>query len=85
MEKQDPIFPKGVLFKKPRDGAPDFIRGHLSFKVDEAVEFLKANEKNGWVNIDIKKSKEGKTYLQLDTWVPKKAEVADVPHEEIPF
>ncbi len=85
MEKQDPIFPKGVLFKKPRDGAPDFIRGHLSFKVDEAIEFLKANEKNGWVNIDIKKSKEGKTYLQLDTWVPKKVETDEIPHESIPF
>jgi len=67
----DPIFPKGIIFKKPKEGAPEWIRGHLSFKVDEAVEFLNEHKKaDGWVNIDIKKSKEGKLYLQVDKWEP---------------
>jgi len=67
-ERPDPIFPKGIIFKLPREGAPEFIKGSLSFKVDEACDFLRAHENNGWVNVDIKKSREGKVYLQLNTW-----------------
>lgn len=85
-KKPEPVFPKGIIFKKPKDGAPDFIRGHLSFKVDEACDCLRANENNGWVNIDIKKSKEGKTYLQINTWKKPIEEVTpDISPEDIPF
>lgn len=66
--KTETIFPDGIIFKKPREGAPDFVRGSLSFKVDEAVEFLKKHSHNGWVNIDILKSEKGNTYLKLNTW-----------------
>ena len=75
-DKPEAIFPNGIIFKKPRDGAPDFVRGHLSFKVDEACAFLQEHVNNGWVNVDIKKSKEGKTYLQLNTWKPEKKDEA---------
>ena len=67
-EKKEAIWPAGIIFKKPREGAPDYIKGQLSFKVDEACAFLQEHVNNGWVNIDIKKSKEGKMYLQLNTW-----------------
>ena len=59
-------FPKGIIFKKPRDGAPDFVKGSLSFKVDEFVEYLQKNIKNGWVNLDLKLSQGGKLYLDLN-------------------
>ena len=64
-------FPQGLIFKKPREGAPDFVRGSLSVKVQEFTKFCDEHQKNGWVNIDILKSKEGKTYLALNDWTPK--------------
>ena len=64
-------FIDGLIFKKPREGAPDFVRGSLSVKVQEFTKFCQEHQKNGWVNIDILKSKEGKTYLALNDWKPK--------------
>lgn len=71
MEQKEKIFPRGIIFKKPKEGVPEWIKGHLSFKVDEACIFLQENAQNGWVNIDIKKSKEkGTLYLELNTYKP---------------
>lgn len=67
-EKKEAIFPQGIIFKKPNEKAPEWVKGQLSFKVDEACAFLQEHVNNGWVNIDIKKSKEGKMYLQLNAW-----------------
>tara|TARA_R100001369_G_scaffold18997_2_gene34623 strand:- start:12863 stop:13162 length:300 start_codon:yes stop_codon:yes gene_type:complete len=64
------VFADGFSFKR-REGAPEFVIGRQSIKVDEAVAFLKANVKNGWVNIDIKQSKKGTFYCELDTWEAK--------------
>ena len=36
-----------------------------------AVAFLSQHQKNGWVNIDVKRSKSGSYYMELDTYVPK--------------
>lgn len=65
-------FIDGLIFKKPREGAPDFVRGSLSVKVQEFTKFCQEHQKNNWVNIDILKSKEGKTYLALNDWEPNK-------------
>jgi hypothetical protein len=85
------IFADGFIFKR-KENAPDFVVGSQSIKVEEAIAFLQANQKNGWVNLDIKQSKGGKYYCQLDTWQPKpKEEKKDVMEvisntsEEMPF
>jgi hypothetical protein len=85
------IFADGFIFKR-KENAPDFVVGSQSIKVEEAIAFLQANQKNGWVNLDIKQSKGGKYYCQLDTWQPKpKSEKKDVMEvinnstEEMPF
>ncbi len=67
-EQKTKIFPNGIMFKKPREGAPDFVRGSLSFKVDEAVEFLKKHDNKGWVNLDMLLSKNKEIYLALNEW-----------------
>ena len=84
-------FADGFIFKR-KENAPDFVVGSQSIKVEEAIAFLQANQKNGWVNLDIKQSKGGKYYCQLDTWQPKpKSEKKDVMEvinnstEEMPF
>jgi hypothetical protein len=83
MEKKETVLAKGFYFDKPREGAPDFVKGKLSVKVTEAVELLKKYENNaGYVNLDLLKSKEGKLYFTVNTWQPEKKdeiEAADVP------
>ena len=63
----DKVFAKGFSFKR-NDNAPDFVVGKLSLKADEAIQFIKENEFKGWVNLDVKKSKDGKYYIELDTF-----------------
>lgn len=80
--QKEQVFPKGIFFKKRRDEAPEFIRGHLSIKNAEAIAFLQAQ--NGeWTNIDLKKSKStGQLYLAVNTWV--KPQQAVAPQEPLP-
>ena len=71
MEKPAKIFAKGIYFEKPKEGSPEFIRGKINIKVADAIPFLEMYASNaGYVNLDLKKSKEGKLYLELNTWKP---------------
>lgn len=57
-EKKPIIFPEGINFNPPRGGVTETLRGVLSFKVKEAVEFLQKHQnETGWVNINMLKSK----------------------------
>lgn len=67
MEKKDKVFADGIIFKR-NDNAPQWAIGKLSFKVEEAIAFLQANEKKGWVNLNINQSQNGKYYIEVDTW-----------------
>lgn len=67
---EEKIFANGFSFKR-NNNSPDFIIGKQSIKVDEAVAFLQAKQKNGWVNLEIKQAKGGNYYIELDTWEPK--------------
>ena len=67
---------------KAREGAPEFVRGRISIKVDDAVATLQRykNDK-GYVTFNILRSKDGKkNYLTVDTWKPE-----EVTKEDIPF
>ena len=67
----DKIFADGFIFKR-RENAPEFVIGNISVKVEDAVAFLNANQKNGWVNLNVLNSQAGKPHIELDTFVPKK-------------
>jgi len=67
---EEKIFAEGFSFKR-NEKAPDFVIGRLSIKIDEATAFMKANDKKGWVNLNVKQSKGGAYYLELDTFEPK--------------
>lgn len=68
MEKET-IFAEGIYFDRPHENAPDFIKGKLSVHVQKAIPFLQQNMNDkGFVNIDLKVSKAGKLYLQLNTY-----------------
>jgi hypothetical protein len=64
-------FPEGIFFNKPKEGAPDFVRGSISFNVDQAIEFLqKHKNEKGYVNVDMLLSKDKSIYLALNEWKP---------------
>lgn len=62
------VFANGFVFKR-NEQAPEFVVGGLSVKVTDAIEFLNSHNKNGWVNLNIKKARGGKYYIELDTYV----------------
>lgn len=67
--KKEVVFADGFIFKKPRPEAPSFVKGSLSIKTAEAIAFIQRHSVNSeWVNLDLKQSKEGKLYLQLNTY-----------------
>ena len=68
-EQKETVFLDGFIFKRPKEGAPDFVKGEMSIKVDEAVASLQKNAKNGWINADLLASKDNsKLYFKLNTW-----------------
>lgn len=79
MEK---VFPKGFIFKPRREKAPEFIKAHISVKVDEFTAFLKEHAKDNWVNIDVCLSAGGKLYTSLNQFEPTKK---DVEASDLPF
>ena len=65
-------FPDGLIFKLPRDGAPDFVKGSLSLKRAELVSWLSAKN-DEWINLDLKVGKSGKSYASVNTYKPDNA------------
>jgi len=62
----------GMFFDRPREGAPEFVKGRMSIKVSDALPFLEVNKNEaGYVNLDLLTSKAGKLYLKLNTYKPK--------------
>jgi hypothetical protein len=75
--QKEKVFADGFIFKR-KENAPKFVVGSQSINVNDAIAFLQANQKNGWVNLDIKQSKNGKYYCELDNWQPKPQGKKDV-------
>lgn len=65
---QEKIFADGIRFQGPGPKAPQFVKGKISVKVDAFINFLQTHAKNGWVNLDLKESKKGVLYLELNAW-----------------
>lgn len=87
--KEEPVFADGLMWRDPHQNAPDFVKGSLSIHAEKLYAWAKehANEK-GWVSVDMKQSKKGGIYYQLNTFKPKNP--AAQPEEEsnpdsIPF
>ena len=84
---EDNKFAKGIFFDKPRENAPEFVRGRLSIKKLEAIAYLSALEPSeaGFINFDLLKSKDGsKLYFTLNDWKPEKKVTEEVAKEVFP-
>jgi len=60
----DKNFPDGFIFKKKHENAPEFIKGMVAINVGSFVAWLGKQEHNGWIDIDLKESREGKYYAE---------------------
>jgi len=73
------VFPQGIMFKVPREGSPDFIKGSVSIKKGEFIAYLQQlDSTDEWANLDLKKSKGGKLYFDLNDWKPEGEATAPV-------
>lgn len=75
METNGKKFAKGFFFSR-RENTPSFVIGSLGVRVDEAVEWMKQQKQkeNGFINLDIKRSQNGKYYLDLNEYEQKEGE-----------
>jgi hypothetical protein len=62
-------FIDGLIFKKPLATAPEFVKAKISIKREELIAWLQ-NQQGEWINADLKESREGKYYAQINDWKP---------------
>jgi hypothetical protein len=76
-------FVNGLIFKPKHQNAPDFVQGKLSINVKNLREWLDT-QTGEWINADIKLSKEGKYYIQVDEYKAPEPATAE-PADDLPF
>jgi hypothetical protein len=78
----DNNFVDGMIVKAPRENAPDFVKGSISIKRGDLGNWLESKSEE-WINVDIKESKAGKWYAEVNTWKPdqKQDATAEVKQE----
>lgn len=78
-EQQEKVFASGVFIEEKTFDWGSIIK--QSYKVDDFIKFLNENKNDkGYVNIDVKKSKDGsKFYGELSTYIKKDDGKQDLP------
>ena len=84
-EKQ---FVNGIRFKEVNENVPDWIKMKFSINRLQLLEWLQ-NESDEWIEIDVKESKAGKLYCEVNTWKPDNSVTSDSNSDEssveVPF
>jgi len=70
-------FVDGLIVKAPRDGAPDFVKASISIKRKDLGNWLRSKD-DEWINIDVKESKGGKYYAEVNNWKPSQEQRDDL-------
>ncbi len=73
--------PNGIFAKKPHPNAPDFVKGAISLKRADAIEWLQQQD-GEWVNLDMKESRNGKYYLSVNDYKPEASKQTEAPQPE---
>lgn len=76
-------FVDGLIPKPPVSGAPDFIKCQISIKRKDLGNWLRGKDED-WINIDVKVSKKGKWYAEVNTWKPKSNEPQQTASQPAP-
>jgi len=64
-------FIDGLFVKAPHENAPDFVKAQISIKRKDLGNWLRGKD-DEWINIQVKESKKGKWYAEVDNWKPEK-------------
>jgi hypothetical protein len=87
----DKEFPTGLFVSPPRPSAPGFVKGRISIRTQDFLEYLSEKDSE-WVRIDVKegfkKDEDGnpKWYAQVDTWVKPSERVEEKEENDgLPF
>ncbi len=67
MDKKEKIFIKGLNAKRG-EKAPEWIIANVGINMADLIVASNQYAKNGWLNVTLKKSKEGKMYFELDQY-----------------
>lgn len=65
-------FIDGLMVKAPRAGAPDFVKANISIRREALIADLQSRD-GEWINLQVKESRGGKWYSEIDTWKPKES------------
>ena len=69
MDKKE--FANGLMIKAPHDKAPEFVKCSISIKRKDFGNWLRSKP-DEWINLDVKVSKDGKWYAEVNNWKPGK-------------
>jgi hypothetical protein len=73
MEKTPIVFAKGVNFYKPRENAPEWVKGSIVINIEQLLAFAEEQDIKNTLRFDLRKSKDkGTLYLTLNTFNPVK-------------
>lgn len=73
-------FIKGMFLGKPRDGAPSFVKGSMSIKMDDfLLNYGNWVNDRGYINIDLLENQSGEFYLSPNDYGTKAAGMAEAP------
>ncbi len=73
MQNTEKNFANGFIVSR-RDSAPDFVISNVAINVAEFTNWVNTHKNDkGWINLDIKQSKNGKYYAEHNNWQPTEA------------
>ena len=75
-------FVNGLIVKAPRDGAPEWLKFSISIKRKDLGNWLREKQEE-WINVDVKMSKNGKMYAEVNNWKPNKDKTNEVVKEPV--
>ena len=90
---EDKEFVDGLYVKESK---ADFVKLAISINRKQLGNYLRQSEKE-WINVDVKESKNGKLYAEVNNWTPKEKKEEPKPEpkpepkkeedfdEDIPF
>lgn len=90
MDKKQPIFADGLMWKRPNDKTKEkapWVKGHMSINVAKLMKWMLVHQQGDWLNLDLKESKDKtKLYFELNTYGRKEDTVLGQPDvDDIPL
>ena len=72
---QEPPFFNSMVCKQIPENCPDWVIAKLGFNIENLLEEIEELKEagvitNGWLNVEIKRSKKGGMYGEVNTWKP---------------